>query len=110
MKPLNIVVCVKPVPDSRYWDKLRLDPNTKLLRREGIPIIMNPLDRNAIEEALKIKEERGGKVTVISMGPDSTFDVLAWAYALGVDDAVLLSKGFRWRRYIGHSLRNRYRY
>jgi electron transfer flavoprotein beta subunit len=91
MKPLNIVVCVKPVPDSRYWDKLRLDPNTKLLRREGIPIIMNPLDKNAIEEALKIKEERGGKVTVISMGPDSTFDVLAWAYALGVDDAVLLS-------------------
>lgn len=91
MKPLNIVVCVKPVPDSRYWDRLSLDPNTKLLRREGIPIIMNPLDRNAIEEALKIKEERGGKVTVISMGPDSTFDVLAWAYALGVDDAVLLS-------------------
>ena len=91
MKPLNIVVCVKPVPDSRYWDRLRLDPNTKLLRREGIPIIMNPLDKNAIEEALKIKEERGGKVTVISMGPDSTLDVLAWAYALGVDDAVLLS-------------------
>ncbi|UCC17844.1 MAG: electron transfer flavoprotein subunit beta/FixA family protein, partial [Dehalococcoidales bacterium] len=91
MKPLNIVFCVKPVPDSRYWDKLSLDPNTKLLRREGIPIIMNPLDRNAIEEALKIKEERGGKITVVSMGPDSTFDVLAWAYAMGVDDAVLLS-------------------
>ncbi|MBN2239311.1 MAG: electron transfer flavoprotein subunit beta/FixA family protein [Dehalococcoidales bacterium] len=91
MKPLNIVVCVKPVPDSRYWDRLSLDPNTKLLRREGIPIIMNPMDKNAIEEALKIKEERGGKITAVSMGPDSTFDVLAWAFALGCDDAILLS-------------------
>ncbi|NLE09288.1 MAG: electron transfer flavoprotein subunit beta/FixA family protein [Dehalococcoidales bacterium] len=88
---MNIVVCVKPVPDSRYWDRLSLDPKTKLLQRAGIPIIMNPLDKNAVEEALKIKEKCGGKVTVISMGPDSTFDVLAWAYAMGVDDAVLLS-------------------
>lgn len=91
MKPLNIVVCVKPVPDSRYWDRLSLDPNTKLLRRQGIPIIMNPLDRNAIEEALKIREERGGKITAVSMGPDNTTDVLAWAFAMGVDDAILLS-------------------
>ena len=91
MKPLNIVVCVKPVPDSRYWDRLSLDPNTKLLRRAGIPTIMNPLDKNAIEEALKIREEHGGKITAISMGPDNTFDVLAWAYAMGVDDVVLLS-------------------
>lgn len=91
MKPLNIVVCVKPVPDSRYWDRLSLDPNTKLLKREGIPTIMNPLDKNAIEAALAIKEERGGTITAVSMGPDTTTDVLAWAYAMGVDDAILLS-------------------
>ncbi|MFC1921498.1 electron transfer flavoprotein subunit beta/FixA family protein [Chloroflexota bacterium] len=91
MKPLNIVVCIKPVPDSRYWDKLSLDPNTKVLRREGIPIIISPMDKNAIEEALRIKEARGGTVTVISMGPENTLEVLAWAYAYGVDDAVLLT-------------------
>jgi electron transfer flavoprotein beta subunit len=91
MKPLNIVVCIKPVPDSRYWDRLRLDPNTKLLRREGIPIVIGSLDINAIEEALRIKEARGGKVTVISMGPANTLEILAWAYAFGVDDAVLLT-------------------
>jgi electron transfer flavoprotein beta subunit len=91
MKPLNIVVCIKPVPNSRYWDRLRLDPVTKTLRREGIPIIISPLDTNAIEEALRIKKARGGKVTVISMGPENTVEVLAWAFALGVDDAVLLT-------------------
>ncbi len=91
MRPLNTVVCIKPVPDSRYWDRLSLDPKTKLLRREGIPIIISPLDKNALEEALRIKEARGGKVTVISMGPPDTVEILASAYALGVDDAVLLT-------------------
>jgi len=91
MKPLNIIVCIKPVPDERYWDRLSLDPVTKTLRRAGIPVIINPLDLNAIEEALRIKEARGGKVTVISMGPPNTTDVLAWAYAYGVDNTVLLT-------------------
>jgi electron transfer flavoprotein beta subunit len=91
LRPLNIVVCIKPVPDLRYWDKLVLDPKTKVLRREGIPIIISPMDKNAIEEALRIKESRGGKVSVVSMGPPNTDDVLASAYALGVDDALLLT-------------------
>lgn len=92
MRPLNMTICVKPVPDSRYWDRLTLDPRTKVLRREGIPVIISPLDKNAIEEALRIKEARGGgKVSVISMGPPNTTEVLAMAYALGVDEAYLLS-------------------
>ncbi|MFC2070021.1 electron transfer flavoprotein subunit beta/FixA family protein [Chloroflexota bacterium] len=88
---MNIVVCIKPVPDERYWDRLSLDPNTKTLRREGIPVIINPLDLNAIEEALRLKEATEGKVTVVSMGPPNTTEVLAWAYAYGVDDTVLLT-------------------
>jgi electron transfer flavoprotein beta subunit len=91
MRPLNMIICVKPVPDSRYWDRLSLDPKTKVLRREGIPVIISPLDRNAIEEALRIREARGGKVSVLSMGPPNTTEVLAMAYALGVDEAFLLS-------------------
>lgn len=91
MRPLNMIICVKPVPDSRYWDKLSLDPKTKTLKREGIPIVISPLDKNAIEEALRIKGVCGGKVSVISMGPPNTTEVLAMAYALGVDEAILLS-------------------
>ena len=91
MRPLNIVVCVKPVPDSRYWERLSLDPRTRLLRREGIPTIISPLDKNAIEEGLRVREAHGGSVSVISMGPPNTTEVLAFAYALGVDQAVLLS-------------------
>ncbi len=91
MRPLNMIICVKPVPDSRYWDKLTLDPKTKTLRRAGIPVVISPLDKNAIEEALRIKETCGGKVSVISMGPPNTTEVLAMAYALGVDEAILLS-------------------
>jgi electron transfer flavoprotein beta subunit len=91
VRPINSVICIKPVPDGRYWDKLYLDPTTKALHREGIPIVINPIDKNAIEEALKIREQRGGKVTVISMGPPNTTDILAWAYALGVDNAVLVT-------------------
>jgi electron transfer flavoprotein beta subunit len=91
VRPLNIVVCIKQVPDSRYWDRLALDPKTKLLTRAGIPITIGPMDKNALEEALRIREARGGKITVVSMGPPNTKEILMTAFALGADDAVLLS-------------------
>lgn len=91
MRPINTVVCIKPVPDARYWDRLKLDPKTKLLVREGIPITISSLDKSAIEEALRIREARGGKVTVLSMGPPNTQEILKSAFALGVDEAVLLT-------------------
>lgn len=91
MKPLNSVVCIKPVPDQRFWDKIRLDPKTKTLRRKGIPIELGLLDKSALEEALRIREARGGKVTVISMGPPGTEEILEWGIVLGADEGVLLS-------------------
>ncbi len=91
MKPLNSIVCIKPVPDDRFWDKIKLDPKTKTLRRAGIPIALGPVDKNAIEEALRIREITGGKVTAISMGPPGTEEILEWAIVLGADEAVLLS-------------------
>ncbi len=91
MKPLNLVVCIKPVPDIRYWAKITLDPKTKTLRREGIPIAMGPKDLCALEEALKIKDKLGGKVTTISMGPPNTKEILEWSIVLGADEAVLLT-------------------
>lgn len=91
MSGLSIVVCVKPIPDPQQWVKITLDPSTKTLRREGIPSIINPLDRHAIEEALCLKEKYDGRVTIISMAPPSSISNLREAIAMGADDAVLLS-------------------
>lgn len=91
MKPVNSVVCIKPVPDQRFWDKVTLDKKTKTLRRKGIPVALGPLDKNALEEALRLREAAGGKVTAMSMGPPGTEEILEWAIVLGADDAVLLT-------------------
>ena len=91
MPPVDSIVCVKPVPDSHYWSQLTLDAATKTLRREGIPSILNPLDKHALEEALRIKEKFGGKVTVISMAPLTAINNLKEAIAIGADEALLLS-------------------
>lgn len=85
---LNIVVCIKQVPDSM---EVKINPKTNNLDREGIKSVMNPFDKNALEEALRIKESHGGKVTVISMGPPQTESILREALAMGCDEAVLLS-------------------
>jgi electron transfer flavoprotein beta subunit len=91
MRPLEILVCIKPVPEPKSWHTLRLDERTKTLIREGIPSIINPLDKNAIEEALRLKDKRGGKVTVISMAPPSSRPLLRETLAMGADLAILVS-------------------
>ncbi len=88
---MDIVVCVKPVPDPKQWSKLSLDPETKILRREGIETVLNPLDRHALEAALQIREAHGGSVRAISMAPPFTQEVLRETLALGADEVVLLS-------------------
>ena len=88
---LNIAVCIKPVPDSEYYDKISIDPETKRVNREGIPSIINTMDKNAIEAALKLKDLHGGKVTAFTMAPDSAVENLRLVLAMGVDEAVLCS-------------------
>ena len=85
---MNIVVCVKQVPDT---NEVKIDEEKGTLIREGVPSIINPEDRIAIEEAVRLKEEFGGKVTVISMGPPQAKEALIEAYAIGADEAILLS-------------------
>lgn len=91
MRPLHIVVCVKPVPDPRGWGKLKLDSRTMLLRRGDIPAVINPLDRNAVEQAVLLREAAGGEVIVVSMAPPEAEEQLAEALAMGGDRAILLS-------------------
>lgn len=88
---MNIIVCIKPVPDPDKYDLLTIDPETKRLVREGIPTIVNPSDRNALEAALKLKEQFGGKVTILSMTPAFSADRLKLCLAMGADDAIILS-------------------
>lgn len=87
---LDIVVCIKQVPDPEYFSKITIDPVKQTIRREGIPTIMNPLDKHALEEGLRIKERFSGRITAISMGPPNTREVLEEALAMGIDNAVLL--------------------
>jgi electron transfer flavoprotein beta subunit len=88
---MRIIVCLKPVPDPKYWKNLTIDPVLKVLVREGMPNVINPLDRNALEEALIIKEKQGGEVILLSMAPLFCLSVLREALAVGGDRAVLLS-------------------
>ena len=85
---MKILVFVKQVPDT---DDVKLDPKTGNLMREGVQSIMNPLDANAVEAALQLKEKYGGTVVAISMGPPHADDVLKKALAMGCDESVLLS-------------------
>ena len=81
-------MCIKQVPGV---SEVRIDPKTNTLIREGIPSITNPVDKNAIELALTIKEERGAEIIAISMGPPQAEEVLREALAMGVDKAYLLT-------------------
>jgi len=88
--PLNIIVCIKQVPNPEHFDKITLDPSTGTIRRAGIPVITNPLDRHALEEALRIREKFGGAVTAITMGPLQARKSLDDALSMGADRGALL--------------------
>lgn len=85
---MEIIILIKQVPEI---GEAKIDPKTGTLNRKGIPLTINPIDLNAIELALQIKEEHGGKVRVISMGPQSAEKALREALALGCDEAFLLT-------------------
>lgn len=88
---LRIVVCVKAVPEPNAAEELKIDPVTKSLARLDIPLVINSLDRNALETALLLKEGVGAHITVISMGPPLAGDVVKECLALGADQGILLS-------------------
>lgn len=85
---MNIVVCVKQVPDTTV---VKIDPKTGTLIRDGVPSIINPEDKHALEAALQLKEAHGGKVTVLSMGLPMAKAALREALCMGADEAILLT-------------------
>ena len=85
---MNCAVCIKQVPDTT---DVRIDPETGTLQRSGVPSILNPFDEFAIEEGLRIREQFGGEVTVITMGPPQAEEVLRQALGMGANRVILLS-------------------
>jgi len=85
---MKIICCLKQVPDAK---NVRLDPKTNTLSREGVESIMNPYDRHALEEGVRLKEKYGGEVVALSMGPPQATEMLREAISCGADQAVLVS-------------------
>lgn len=91
---MKILVCIKQVPGTT---KVEVDEKTGVLKRDGIDSKMNPYDLYALETALKLKEEFGGEIKVVTMGPPQAKEIIKEAYAMGADDGVILSD----RRFAG---------
>jgi len=70
---------------------VRIDPETGSLVRQGIPSVINPFDLHAVEAALRLRDEHGGRVTALSMGPPQAEETLRKVLGFGADRAVLLS-------------------
>lgn len=85
---MNIVVFVKRVPDTE--SKIRIQRETAAVVEEGLNFVISPNDEYAVEEGLRLREARGGKVTAVSLGSDESLTVLRKALAMGVDEAVLI--------------------
>lgn len=85
---MHIVVCIKQVPDSA---QIRVHPVTNTIMRQGVPAIVNPYDLYSLEEALRLKDRYGGRITVLSMGPPQAEAALRKAISFGADDAILVT-------------------
>ena len=83
---MNIVVCVKQVPDT--WSERTLRPADTTLDRDAADAVINELDEYAIEEGLRLAEAHGGEVTILSMGPAKAAEAIRKALSMGADKAV----------------------
>lgn len=85
---MRIIVCIKQVPDT---NEFKIDLETGIMIREGLPCVMNPDDKNALEEALRLKDEYNAEVIALTMGPLQAKDVLKEAMAMGADEVILIN-------------------
>lgn len=88
---MNLVVCLKRVPDSTA--RITVGPDGKRINPDGIDYVISPYDEFAIEEALKLKEKHGGEVVGVMVDPDGNEQVLRKALAMGLDKGVLIQGG-----------------
>ncbi len=84
---LNVIVCLKQTFDTEE----RIVIEDGKVSEDGVEFIINPYDEYAVEAAIQLKEEHGGEVTVITVGPDRAEQALRTALAMGADKAVLIN-------------------
>ncbi|MCK5261730.1 MAG: electron transfer flavoprotein subunit beta/FixA family protein [Thermoplasmatales archaeon] len=84
---MNIIVCAKQVVDV---SEMKVDPNTKKPILHGVPQKISDIDKNAMEEAIKIKDKHGGKITVVTVGPNDAKERIKELLAMGADEGVLI--------------------
>lgn len=85
---MHIVVCIKQVPETK---NVEVCAETGVLLRDGVDSVMNPFDLYALEVALRLQEQYGGKISVLTMGPPQAETVIREAYQMGADEGYLLS-------------------
>ena len=85
---MNIFVFVKRVPDTE--SKIKINHETGTIAEEGLNFVLNPYDEYAVEEALRLREAKGGRVTVVSVGTEESLVILKKCLAMGADEALLL--------------------
>ena len=85
---MNVLVCIKQVPDNSVVPKL--DPNTNRVITEGVEVMESPFDLNAVEAGLKLVEENGGEVSVLTLGGEGTKTSLRYGLSMGASKAYLL--------------------
>lgn len=85
---MHIVVCVKQVPDTKI---IKINPKTNTLDRRSAPAILNPYDAHAVQEAVNLKQQYGGTVTVLSMGPPQATEIIKKSVEIGADRGYLIS-------------------
>lgn len=86
---MNIIVCVKQVPDTDTVIKVK--PDGSGIDQTGIEWVMNPYDEFGVEEALRLKERFGGEVTIVSMGPARSLETVRIALAMGADRGIFIN-------------------
>ncbi|PYZ93980.1 electron transfer flavoprotein subunit beta [Salipaludibacillus keqinensis] len=91
---MNILVCIKQVPDTKI---IKVNPKTNTLDRSSAPTILNPYDAHAVEEAVRLRKEHGGKIIVLSMGPPQARLAIRKCIEIGADEGYLISD----RRFAG---------
>ena len=86
---MNIVVCLKQVPDTET--QIKIAPDGTSIVQDDIKWVMNPYDEFGVEEALKLREKFGGEVTVVGLGPKRVTESIRTALAMGADKGVLIN-------------------
>ena len=86
---MNIIVCLKQVPDTE--SQIKIAPDAKSILEDDIKWVMNPYDEYGVEEALRLKEKFGGEVTVVGVGPKRVMESIRTALAMGADKGVLIN-------------------